>query len=572
MKNSILYIRFCLMTILSTFLLLECTPSMALAPSGLDKKKIAAMTRLADETQEQRTRNRNTEALMTRIYDPALPYLERRDLLYVLEKNQDLELLQIIATDADLPEDFRGLAVELIIHRLHGLGDPALHDKTWNLLKRIVASDGAAQDARAKIIRLLGARCLEFFQEDLLLSPSFLRLAFDSYCNAERLDIESLAPLFLKRFKLFVTRYVPEAMLETPEKRLQVLNCLLKINKTRVVMKVNAIAAMRAAKSLVFALHWDEQVVVIHYIKEMNRSMLEKEFPGFKIEPYGTQANLDEIRISFEDVDLMEIRKKNHFVAPLVPFKYLFPRDVSETDLHQCGRELNIGERPVIVFGSPREIELATFMKCYETLYRDIPIQRRPVVIIAPRHRMDLDKPPMRELFSHQALVTRESTVTSHGKRNPMPDLKNNNVLIVNTRGELSVLYGLAHVTLIGSDRNIFEPAVMGKPILYFGKPDLWPNNRDALDALTQENGAAEFNPHLFESLMGDPQLRIEMGTAAKNAYEYTKDQQTPDAANKAVDQLLPVILIRTIFGEGVATNSMNIKGSLEQLLLDQAA
>ena len=107
----------------------------------------------------------------------------------------------------------------------------------------------------------------------------------------------------------------------------------------------------------------------------------------------------------------------------------------------------------------------------------------------------------------------------------------------------------LADLAVVGSDRNIFEPASLGKPILYFGDRKAWRNNRDALDALEKENGAMSFPRVRLRAVLDDSSRIQEMGASAARAYRQSKEQRIPEMTEKIVDCLLPFVLFRALYG-----------------------
>lgn len=145
--------------------------------------------------------------------------------------------------------------------------------------------------------------------------------------------------------------------------------------------------------------------------------------------------------------------------------------------------------------------------------------------------------------------MERDNAHGQDGSREPLPDMRDHDVLLVKTLGELSQLFGLADLVVVGNDRNIFEPASLGKPILYFGDQNSWKNNREALAALEREEGAMPFARFRLKTVLDDSSGIREMGSAALRAYALSKGKWLPEMREKVVDCLLPFVLFRAMYG-----------------------
>jgi len=102
----------------------------------------------------------------------------------------------------------------------------------------------------------------------------------------------------------------------------------------------------------------------------------------------------------------------------------------------------------------------------------------------------------------------------------PLPNVRSNNVLILNTAGELLKMYALANIAIVGNDRNIFEPASQQAAVLYFEGG--WQNNREAKDALVEVGAAKIFSKENLERSISVSDETAEMaknGTRAVETY-----------------------------------------------------
>lgn len=124
-------------------------------------------------------------------------------------------------------------------------------------------------------------------------------------------------------------------------------------------------------------------------------------------------------------------------------------------------------------------------------------------------------------------------------------NIKDNDVIILDTIGELGKLYALADVVFVGGSlveiggHNILEPAAFGKPIVVGEKMynfaeiyNLLNRNKACLTARTQE----ELN-EIFLNLADDKAMRKEYGD---NAYEIM--QQNQGAAKRNVEEVRKVL------------------------------
>jgi len=94
-----------------------------------------------------------------------------------------------------------------------------------------------------------------------------------------------------------------------------------------------------------------------------------------------------------------------------------------------------------------------------------------------------------------------------------MDEMGKHDVVLVTTKGELFKFIQSADITIVGLDRNIFEPASQGSPILYF--EGVWWNNGWMRYLLTEQGAAAAVkeNPDEFRdqitSILENPESHI---------------------------------------------------------------
>jgi len=200
---------------------------------------------------------------------------------------------------------------------------------------------------------------------------------------------------------------------------------------------------------------------------------------------------------------------------PYMPFKFNLPERVLEEELNSMRELLGIGSRRVIVIGSPSDAEFNEFIQSYNSLYGNFPYAQRPLLIIGFRQRRNENELKLLGSLSGQSIAVRSDVNAA------LPNVTSNNVLILNTAGELLKMYALADVAIVGNDRNIFEPASQKAAILYF--EGSWQNNRDAKEALVETGAAYVFSRENLERLINtsdDAKEMVERGLKAVAAYK----------------------------------------------------
>jgi 3-deoxy-D-manno-octulosonic-acid transferase len=120
---------------------------------------------------------------------------------------------------------------------------------------------------------------------------------------------------------------------------------------------------------------------------------------------------------------------------------------------------------PVIVAGSTHEGEEALIISVYTKLKKDFP---RLNLIIAPRHPERFND--VEEMLKSKKInFIKRSSLTVHSS---VPDQIHGALILLDSIGELSALYGIAAIAIIGKSfrgyggQNPLEPAFWGKPII----------------------------------------------------------------------------------------------------------
>lgn len=115
---------------------------------------------------------------------------------------------------------------------------------------------------------------------------------------------------------------------------------------------------------------------------------------------------------------------------------------------------------PVIVAGSTHHKEEALLLDVYQQLRQNFPSL---TLILAPRH---LDRMP-------EIITLLENKQIAYVKRSQLPNAPLQNVVILDTYGELSKVYALADITIMGGTfvpvggHNLMEAAALAKPVVF---------------------------------------------------------------------------------------------------------
>lgn len=293
------------------------------------------------------------------------------------------------------------------------------------------------------------------------------------------------------------------------------LRAMLSSLHGRIVIKVTEMASVNAALGLIAMLNLRKEQITIAYDAEIDRNKAVKYFEGYWLEPVVYNGNKGVLTFSFRGHGGMDVDEKDGrlFVSlPYVPFKYYLP-EPRKNDLSKMRNDLRIADhRKIIVIACPTPNEFSFFIKTYHQLYGEDPVADRPLLIAAFRTKVNSSELLRYPELSLDQLQWREDDGLD------MPDMRERNILILNTMGELQKMYGLADVTVLGNDRNIFEPAVYAKPILIFDGD--WINNLEPKDLLLRADGARLFVREQLRQLVADDRQREEMGRRAVGVLE----------------------------------------------------
>lgn len=191
--------------------------------------------------------------------------------------------------------------------------------------------------------------------------------------------------------------------------------------------------------------------------------------------------------------------------------------------------------RPVIVAGSTMKGEDAVVLAAFRRVRAVAP---QTLLVIAPRHRERFD--------DVVELSRREGHKTVRKTELPIDAEPRADVVVLDTIGELAMLYQLATVVFVGGSlvptggHNILEPAVFGKPIVFGPHMENFKEIEQTFlgnDAAVQVSSAGALDTVLL-SLMTDPVRRARLGAAARALVEANRGAK--DKTLSVLAALLP--------------------------------
>lgn len=232
-------------------------------------------------------------------------------------------------------------------------------------------------------------------------------------------------------------------------------------------------------------------------------------------------------QVTFDTEGPTRLAWDGHLVVNYDPFKYVVRAHVSKKSRRRLRARMKIlGDRKVIfVSCTGRDEAEAVIEAC-----KGLNLPRRPLIILGFR------KP---DASVARCLVRRGFRVNDRrSARQSLSYFGGVDVVVLNTMGELFTLMRAADLAIIGHDRNIFEPAFLDVPILYFGNPLslnkserklallfrlFWRKNRTAKKLLDRFKGAAQIRkPDLsrqIERVLHNPEPMIRGTLRAVRAF-----------------------------------------------------
>ncbi|MFH0754391.1 MAG: hypothetical protein V2A70_07485 [Candidatus Omnitrophota bacterium] len=272
------------------------------------------------------------------------------------------------------------------------------------------------------------------------------------------------------------------------------------INKSslKVAVKVAGMSDVNAVKGLVKASGLDKNRVIILYDHEIDRQRAQELLPDFQdAQPFEGFKGQGAVRIEFHNYRNSVMNKsKGSYRAwlPYSPLKFYDLQPLSMEKVQAKKDLLKIGDRKVIVLGSTTDMEFNEFMKIFNSLYDNDPVDQRPLVIVGFRQVQ------MEEAIRSKDYLFGPDVEIRSNVRVDLPEVTDKKVLVVNTVGEMLDMYALADIVIMGSDRNIIEPLSQKKIVLTFLENLL--TNEEEILALIKAGGIKAFSrENLIEGL-----------------------------------------------------------------------
>jgi 3-deoxy-D-manno-octulosonic-acid transferase len=167
--------------------------------------------------------------------------------------------------------------------------------------------------------------------------------------------------------------------------------------------------------------------------------------------------------------------------------------------------------RPVIVAGSTHEGEEEIILHAFDGIKRSF---SGATLVIAPRHP---------ERFAEVERLLRERGSGFAKKSDGF--VRGKDVVLLDTIGELSSVYGCADVCIIGGSlipkggHNLFEPAYWAKPVVCGPHMENFPLAREFFKQGAAVEAGAEDIDRVLQDILSDPVRAKDMGRRAKDLY-----------------------------------------------------
>lgn len=205
------------------------------------------------------------------------------------------------------------------------------------------------------------------------------------------------------------------------------------------------------------------------------------------------------------------------------------PKAPDEAAIEALRSQLFVDERRVVVAGSTHEGEEPLILRAFRGMRAVDPSVR---LFVAPRY--------VERASKIEALARAEGfrvALRSRAATDPEA-VRSADVLVLDSMGELSLVYGLATLVFVGGSfvprggQNILEPAGQGRPVL-FGP--FMMNFRDSVEVLLGRGGIQVQSPEQLErvakDLLGRPDEVERLGEMARAAVQRARGASARNAA-----------------------------------------
>lgn len=271
------------------------------------------------------------------------------------------------------------------------------------------------------------------------------------------------------------------------------LNRLIRRKNIKFFFRINIIADLNAVRGFISVLGIKRRTMVIRCGSEVTQAAAKKALTGC-VFTTGRALSKNWLPVIFDSNRQTHLARDGRLILNYDPYKYCHSVRVSSKERVRLRRAMRIKKnRKVIVVSCSTRDEVEVILKAYKRL----DLFDQPLLILGLR-RPDAALP---------GFLNRRGFRT-HDRRSLKQALSycgESDVVVLNTMGELFNFLKVADLAIMGHDRNIFEPALLNVPILYFGSPlnmsqndkkmaDLfklfWRKNRTAKSLLDRTGGA----------------------------------------------------------------------------------
>ncbi|NKB23928.1 MAG: hypothetical protein GKR87_06035 [Kiritimatiellae bacterium] len=348
---------------------------------------------------------------------------------------------------------------------------------------------------RAALIKLYRQDFFEFF--NVLNMPEEIRCDFDdrwAFLCKEVCHARQLRKAFTEEPRLFMgivpflsrawCKIIKESSLN--DKGEIDVNQFLEAFRIKLVFVSSNVAGLNSTNGLIQAWNLNSSHYEIGVRNQMRESvdLVRRRFPyqtiTDDIEPVRSRIVIRYLNTA--DVPLRRF--------PHAPFKLILPSKMKVRERNRFRSRMELGMRKLVVVSCPLPKETEALINAI----KQMPSRKRPVVVLGMREAdYQLKEAMCKRGFSAVARDFRDESLAGFGERN---------FVVLNTKGELIDFLGAADLSIVGMDRNIFEPASQEVPILYF--QGLWHNNQIQRDRLTATGAAIPIEPSRMHRQMID--------------------------------------------------------------------
>lgn len=281
------------------------------------------------------------------------------------------------------------------------------------------------------------------------------------------------------------------------------VNRLLRAERIRLFFLIRFFSDFKAAMGLIRMLGIDHRYVVFENNHKFGK------VGSQEINPVSTSAAFpfyspDWLTVRFYDNELPGFRR-DELVLNREPYKTFFHESFSSGEKSVLRQAMRAENRKIIVCCSPTGEEVTVILKAYQKLR----LPEKPLLILG---LSELNRSLKGSLVKRGFKVTNRTRCTQN-----LLSFGSSDIVILSTMGELFKFLKAADLAIVGHDRNLFEPAVLGVPILYFKEPLkmtekerwivasfglIWRKNKVAKKLLDETGGAVSINPTLLHEQM----------------------------------------------------------------------